>query len=177
MQSPQKETLERLIHEVLSLWKPGGVVRQDRVLRIEDHGIVTEHLELPGRTIAERFRGSAQISCMAVTAGPEAMRWKEKFHESGEIALEVMADAVLSELVDQLMDDLNRLTGREAAIKGYGLTMRYSPGYGDFPLSFQKILLDFLGAERIGIVLNPSFIMVPEKSVTAVTGWIKKSRK
>jgi cobalamin-dependent methionine synthase I len=150
------------------------VVREDEVTDIGEDRIITENMELPGENISRRFEGSSRISCMAATCGPEAMEWKEEFHRRGELTKEVMADAILSELADQLIEDLNKILSREAVMKGYGLTMRYSAGYGDFPLSFQKILLDFLGAQEIGIHLNSSYIMIPEKSVTAVVGWIKK---
>lgn len=51
------------------------------------------------------------------------------------------------------------------------ITSRFSPGYGDFPLSSQKEIFSLLGCEkRIGLTLNDSLIMSPSKSVTAVLG-------
>ena len=54
---------------------------------------------------------------------------------------------------------------------GESLVTRYSPGYGDLPLSIQRPLLDLLNAQRaIGLTLTPTNLMVPRKSVTAVMG-------
>lgn len=51
------------------------------------------------------------------------------------------------------------------------LTDRFSPGYGDLPLSLQPAVLGALDAERrLGIHLSDSFLMTPAKSVTAVIG-------
>ena len=51
------------------------------------------------------------------------------------------------------------------------LTDRFSPGYGDLPLSLQPSVLAALDAERrLGIHLSDSFLMTPGKSVTAVIG-------
>ena len=51
------------------------------------------------------------------------------------------------------------------------LTDRFSPGYGDLPLSLQPSVLAALDAERrLGIHLTDSFLMTPSKSVTAVLG-------
>lgn len=51
------------------------------------------------------------------------------------------------------------------------LTDRFSPGYGDLPLSLQPAVLAALDAERrLGIHLSDSFLMTPSKSVTAVVG-------
>jgi len=48
--------------------------------------------------------------------------------------------------------------------------MRYSPGYGDLPLSNQKLIYDVLNLERLGISITERFMLVPEKSVIAIAG-------
>lgn len=58
-----------------------------------------------------------------------------------------------------------------ARFEGRYLTDRFSPGYGDLPLSLQPSVLAALDAEkRLGIHLSDSFLMTPSKSVTAVIG-------
>ena len=49
--------------------------------------------------------------------------------------------------------------------------LRFSPGYGDLPLSVQPDVLGMLNAsETLGITLNSSLLMTPVKSITAVMG-------
>lgn len=48
--------------------------------------------------------------------------------------------------------------------------MRYSPGYGDLPLTNQKIIFDILNLERLGLRITERFMLVPEKSVIAIAG-------
>ncbi len=51
------------------------------------------------------------------------------------------------------------------------LRFRFSPGYGDLPLAFQRQLLDALQADRrIGIGLTDTLLMTPSKSVSAIIG-------
>ena len=51
------------------------------------------------------------------------------------------------------------------------MTDRYSPGYGDLPLTLQPRLLALLDAERkIGLTLTDTCLMTPRKSVTALFG-------
>ena len=51
------------------------------------------------------------------------------------------------------------------------LRPRFSPGYGDLPLSIQGRFLDTIEAtKRAGIYLSEGDIMLPEKSVTAIMG-------
>ena len=54
--------------------------------------------------------------------------------------------------------------------KEYGGS-RFSPGYGDLPLEFQKEIFRALDCPRkIGLSLNESMLMSPSKSVTAIIG-------
>ncbi|MGN0575406.1 MAG: vitamin B12 dependent-methionine synthase activation domain-containing protein [Ruminococcus sp.] len=50
-------------------------------------------------------------------------------------------------------------------------TWRYSPGYGDLPLSLQRDILLYLNAmRRIGLTVTEDSLLIPSKSVTAVIG-------
>ncbi len=52
-----------------------------------------------------------------------------------------------------------------------GIRPRFSPGYGDLSLDYQKNIFKQLDCERkIGLTLNDSLLMSPSKSVTAVVG-------
>ena len=62
---------------------------------------------------------------------------------------------------------------REIAARhpGLYLTDRFSPGYGDLPLTVQPGLLRALnGEKRLGVCAGPSCLLNPMKSVTAVIG-------
>lgn len=88
-----------------------------------------------------------------------------------DIALGTVADAVASVLLEQICDRLE--TQIRTALTGQGLylTGRYSPGYGDCPLSLQQHLCLALDTVRgIGLCLTPDFLMTPRKSVTAILG-------
>ena len=49
--------------------------------------------------------------------------------------------------------------------------MRFSPGYGDAPLSASEDLIALLDAtRRIGLSMTRSYMMTPIKSITALIG-------
>ena len=56
--------------------------------------------------------------------------------------------------------------------KEYGAVRpRFSPGYGDLPLTLQKDIFAALSPEKhIGVTLNGNLFMTPTKSVTAIVG-------
>lgn len=48
---------------------------------------------------------------------------------------------------------------------------RFSPGYGDLPITVQRQIFSVLDcSRRIGLTLNDSYLMSPSKSVTAFVG-------
>ena len=53
----------------------------------------------------------------------------------------------------------------------YRQTWRFSPGYGDLPLSLQEELLSAVEAgKRIGLATTAGYMLTPMKSVTAIIG-------
>ena len=83
-------------------------------------------------------------------------------------ALGAAVGACASVLVDEVIDELLREKAADLMQEGLTLSPRFSPGYGDAPLSCQGALLSWLGARRIGISLTAGGLMLPEKSVTAL---------
>jgi len=77
----------------------------------------------------------------------------------------LMLEAVGTELVEKLMDYIEELIKLKMDSTK---SSRFSPGYGEWELFHQQTILDFLRADRIGVYLNESNLMIPRKSVTAV---------
>ena len=77
-----------------------------------------------------------------------------------------MFQAIGAERIENLCDLFNN------EIKENNYTKpRFSAGYGDFGLEFQKEIFNALNLPvKIGINLNNSLIMSPSKSVTAIIG-------
>lgn len=82
--------------------------------------------------------------------------------------------AIGSERVEALCDLFcGEIAKRYAA---FDTKPRFSPGYGDLPLSIQNDIFSVLGCtQRIGISLGESGLISPTKSVTAFIG-IKKRK-
>ena len=69
------------------------------------------------------------------------------------------------ELCDQIEGDL------QSQFPGCFFPFRYSPGYGDLPLTLQGPLLNLLDAPRkVGLCASSTHILTPRKSVTAILG-------
>ena len=56
-------------------------------------------------------------------------------------------------------------------------TTRFSPGYGDFDISYQKDILKILNCSGIGLTLTDGYMLIPSKSVTAVIGFSQERKQ
>lgn len=127
-------------------------------------------LHLEGKDILELLDGCREAVLMAVTLGPEIDRLLAKSSVTN-MADAVIMDACASTAIENVADNFERDLRKEVEAEGRYLTDRFSPGYGDLPLSVQKQLCEALDtARRIGLTLSPSMLMIPGKSVTAILG-------
>jgi hypothetical protein len=113
----------------------------------------------------------------AVTIGPALEQKRDEYLKEKETTRALMLDAAGSVAVEELAEITHRQIERLYNDKGYIVSRRFSPGYGDWSVSGQKELLNWLGAAQIGIKLTEAFQMLPEKSVSAVIGLKKKQNK
>jgi hypothetical protein len=128
-------------------------------------GIIIESV-----SVSDLLKGCGSAYLFCVTAGPALTNAATALVRDGETAHALVIDAVGSELVEEAADEVCRYIERTAAVS---LTKRFSPGYGDWDLFGQHELDKALNISRIGVTLNEAFLMMPEKTITAVAGVIK----
>lgn len=125
---------------------------------------------LPGRDIARHVEGCTRVVLLAVTVGMQSeMLLRRERALSATDGL--LVDACASSLVEQAANVLNAHIVEEATARNLAATSRFSPGYGDLPLSCQPAFLVASGADRaLGIHATAAHLLVPTKSITAVIG-------
>lgn len=119
---------------------------------------------LEGRDIRRHVAGCSKAYLLAATlgAGTDAFirTWEQR-----SMLTALALDAAASEAIEKLCDKI------EQEIKEPYLTGRYSPGYGDWPLSVQPRLAALAAADKkIGLTVTGSGLLTPRKSVTALLG-------
>lgn len=134
-------------------------------------------IRLPGdRTLqsaqlAALLADSREIILLGATAGPAVIEAIGRDTADGNLTRAVVFDAAASEMVDAALDWMETFFGRELRREARRLTKsRFSCGYGDLALDNQKLFYDLLELGRLGVELTEQYILVPEKSVTAVAG-------
>ena len=120
--------------------------------------------------LARNLQGCEKIVVFGATVGLAIDRLIARYgHISPVKAL--FFQAIGAERIEAVCDLFCADIQREYAACGYQAGARFSPGYGDFPLSAQRDIFRVLDCPRkIGLSLNSSLLMSPSKSVTAIIG-------
>ena len=122
------------------------------------------------KALAENLKSSESAFIFAATTGMELDRLIFKYGKLSP-AKAFVFQAIGAERAESLCDLFEKKLSDVLNEKKLYLTPRFSPGYKDLSLSFQKDIFRVLDCpRRIGLTLTESLLMSPSKSVTAVTG-------
>lgn len=121
-----------------------------------------------GKLALRRLCGAEYAVVFAATLGVEADRLLLRYAATST-AKAAMLQAIGAERIESLCNVFCKDLQTEWEERGYAVGVRFSAGYGDFPLQKQKEIFVLLDCERkIGLTLNESLLMSPTKSVTAI---------
>lgn len=121
-----------------------------------------------GFSIKKHLEGCDRVAVMGLTLGLGIDNLLRKT-QIKDMAMTVILDCGASVLVEQLCDEFEG-TIREEIGEKY-MTFRFSPGYGDYPITEQSRIIRYLDASRkIGLNVTSNSLMIPRKSVTALIG-------
>lgn len=136
-------------------------------------------IKFGGITFESRFLGINLEGCSAIylfaaTLGPAVDKEIQKAAKINP-AMSVFYQAAGAMYIESYCDFLQNFLAENEQKNGFILKPRYSPGFGDVSLEFQKTFFNLLQCQKnLALTLNNSLIMSPEKSVTAFVGIKKK---
>ena len=153
----EKNASARYIYKVFPL------AHSENAISLPDAG-----LTLPGSLAKTMLSECAKAVLLLCTLGAGFDRLL-RTAQARDMAQALYIDACGSAYVEQVCDGAEKEIA--ARYPGLYLTDRFSPGYGDLPLSIQPELLRALnGEKRLGVCAGSSYLLNPMKSVTAVIG-------
>ena len=157
-----REQIDQCVAELLRASAMKTINRVFPLKHLSTSEILLGETRIESEKLSKHLRNCDKAILFAATLGTAAdlliRRWSVA-DMSRAVIMQASAAAVIEAYCD------------EAAKEGFYLRSRFSPGYGDFPLSYQKELLSLLDApKRIGLTVTDSMMLTPTKSVTAVMG-------
>lgn len=141
-----------------------------------DYGIniTGTNLFLLGKSISRHLKECKKCILFAATLGPQIEKLMMQTMAKSP-AKAVIMDACATAAIENICDVLENKIRYMYKLKGDDITSRFSPGYDDFPLQTQPLILSVLDTQkRIGLTVTHDNILIPRKSVTAVMGIIEK---
>ena len=124
------------------------------------------------KNLAKNLSGCSKAIIFAATVGVGIDRLIGKYNLLSP-SKAVCFQAIGAERVEALCDEFeNYMIGEN---KEMSSSPRFSPGYGDLPLEFQKEVFRLLDCPKhIGVSLGEGLLMSPSKSITAIIGFGEK---
>lgn len=123
---------------------------------------------LTGQAIRDHLAGCERGALLAATLSVETdrlIRTAGLLDPAAGLVMDCCATAAIEQLCDAVEAQI------KAQFPGCRFPFRFSPGYGDLPLSLQRDFLAATDAQRaIGLTANDACMLIPVKSVTAVLG-------
>ncbi len=164
--------LEEGMRQARILCHPTGLYLPLKISqRTLDFVTLENEINFQSQSLSRLLQNSAETVLMAATVGPEIVDAIMNEITQKDAALGVILDAIASETADAILDWMMDYLNTLLAKKGRKLTKhRYSPGYGDLPLVYQKPIFETLKLSEVGINLTEKYMLVPEKSVIAIAG-------
>ena len=162
----QAEEVSRQLSETLQprwVWRVFPILRQGNGFFLSQTRIT-----LTGRVASLMLEDCTQAAMLCCTLGSEfdtMLRAAQARDMAHAAILDACGSALVEAGCDKVMEEMAQ------KLKGQHLTDRFSPGYGDLPLTLQPTICSGLETRRkLGVYTSASLLLNPAKSVTAFVG-------
>ncbi len=128
------------------------------------------NMALHGRLLPSVLAEAKELAVVVGTIGPKLEARVADCFDRDEPLRGLLLDGIGSAAVDSLSQEACQFIKREVSSSGYQASSPFSPGMPGFPLLEQWQLFKLLPADKIGVCLTSSAMMVPRKSISMVIG-------
>lgn len=162
---------EELIDRFFTLVEPRCRFDEQNAAVRAGKTVLADGFEIDSNSLSDHLRECSRVTLIAVTVGGHIEERMESFGKQNKMLESMILDAVGSECVEEAAIYISGLIGDRIIKRGLIPTKRFSPGYGDLKLDVQRYFFKLLKLQEIGLELNDSLLMIPQKSITAFIGW------
>jgi len=148
--------------EAKAIYRVLPVVKQNGSIQLEGG------VSFKSRKLGHLFGPCDRAVVFLTTIGPEVEKTINNNMENQPhygVILDAAASAAAESTAQYIQDHIENKLHKEGKI-----TLRYSPGYCDWPISEQKEIFKILPHETIGVHLSENSFMSPRKSISGVIG-------
>lgn len=129
-----------------------------------------ESVEFTSAKLAKTMKNAEKIVCFVGTIGTEVEDEINRLLGKQKLADAYILDAMASVAVENMIDRFQHLMENRFTAEDRTVTLRFSPGYCDWPVTQQKKLFNIFDPKQLDVELLDSCLMKPRKSVSGVFG-------
>jgi hypothetical protein len=159
-----KETLSGLINPGLHY----------RIQRIDDVGrgsvSIQGGITFKSPNLSRALKDSDEIVCFVATIGGAIEGEISRLMAEKHLSKAYILDAMGSVAVENMVEQFHQRQKTKFAAHSKATTLRFSPGYCDWPVTDQEKLFTLFDSESTGVELLDSCLMQPRKSISGVFG-------
>ncbi len=166
------EKIEKILEQTQQKSPAKALYIIRKIEKIEKNTIsfFNSEIKIESKDISSLLSESFAVIFMGITIGWWIDNKIAELNEKREYNEALIYDAVGSEAVEGAANSLNHHLDIEARQNRFTLTKRFSPGYGDLNISFQRELYKELSLENLDIKILPTNLLLPQKTITAIIG-------
>ena len=158
-------------NRMLNIVEPKLTYQVKKVSKISKGRVSLEedcHFKSP--KLSKTLSSSREIVCFLATVGPRIEKEISKLFKKNHLADAYVLDAMGSAAVENMVEQFQSGISEKFNKKGKTTTIRFSPGYCDWPVTEQKKLFKLIDFQEVDVELNDSCLMTPSKSISGVFG-------
>ena len=129
------------------------------------------------RAVRRLLQDCHSVMLMIATLGTQLEEQAKQYRIEKQLFSGYILDRMGSYLVESTMRSLDKKISKECDKRQQTCTIRYSPGYQDFPLECQSVFIQLSQHKLPFLKIKPNFQIVPEKTITAIKGIKIKTNK
>jgi hypothetical protein len=128
--------------------------------------------------LAKALAKAEAVCCFMATVGPAVDDAIQRLMKRRRYANAYVVDAIGSISAENTVEQFYQRMARRQKDKNAGVTLRFSPGYCDWPIQQQRPLFNlFADMDTPDVALNESCLMSPRKSVSGLFGLLPQGVK
>ena len=152
---------------------PKAIFQDYEIERIEGDSVYFKSGNIfNGPNISKILKGSKIAIIFICTLGIATDQIIAATSESGDTLATIIMDSITTGLLGVLGEHISIIIKKEGLEeKGWASTCQYSPGQYKWTIEEQEEIFQMVNGEKIGVLLNKSYLMVPFKSISGVYGF------
>jgi len=169
-----KDVARRAAAMAEALVEPQGWAWRGPIRRVDADGsvLIGHRLRFQSGTLARALKDAMETVIVLLTIGPTLERRAHELVGEEQYVEGLLLDTGGWAAIDALIKDVRRHLAADARARGFRLTGRMAPGFADWGLEEQRILISAFDGTELSVRLTETQVMLPRKSISGLYGLI-----